>query len=74
MLNEALINLKVPIDETNAIITHDPLPVIKGDEKVKVQLFQNLIANAIKYRGDKTPKIHISAIEKWRPISFQYQR
>ena len=63
VLNEALINLKVPIEETNAIITHDPLPVIKGDEELKVQLFQNLIANAIKYRGDKTPEIHISAIK-----------
>jgi light-regulated signal transduction histidine kinase (bacteriophytochrome) len=63
VLNEALINLKVPIEETNAIITHDPLPVIEGDEELKVQLFQNLIANAIKYRGDKTPEIHISAIK-----------
>ena len=63
VLNEALLNLKVPIEETNAIITHDPLPVIKGDEELKVQLFQNLIANAIKYRGDKTPEIHISAIK-----------
>ena len=63
VLNEALINLKVPIEETNAVITHDQLPMIEGDKELKVQLFQNLIANAIKYRGDKTPKIHISAIK-----------
>ena len=61
VLEEALINLKVPIEENNAVITHDPLPTIMGDEELKVQLFQNLIGNAIKYRSKETPKIHISA-------------
>lgn len=60
VLEEALINLKVPIEESNVEITHDPLPKIKGDAQRKVQLFQNLIANAIKYRSNETPKIHIS--------------
>jgi light-regulated signal transduction histidine kinase (bacteriophytochrome) len=61
VLEESLMNLKVPIEENNAIITHDPLPTIYGDEKLKVQLFQNIIENAIKYRSQETPKIHISA-------------
>ena len=61
VLEVAKINLKVPIEENNAVITHDPLPTINGDEKLKVQLFQNIIGNAIKYRSEKTPKIHISA-------------
>ena len=61
VLEEVLINLKVPIEETNAVITHDPLPTINGDEHLKVQLFQNLISNSIKYRSQETPKIHISA-------------
>lgn len=60
VLEEALLNLKVPIKENNALITHDPLPTIDGDEKLKVQLFQNLIGNAIKYHGSDIPKIHVS--------------
>ncbi len=61
VLEHALTNMKVQIEENNAIITHDPLPIIKGDEQLKIQLFQNLIGNAIKYRSQETPKIHISA-------------
>ena len=64
VLDEALQNLKVPIEETNAVITHDPLPTILGDAKLKVQLFQNIIGNALKYRSQNTPEIHISTIKK----------
>ena len=65
ILNEVLMNLKVSIEENNAIITHDPLPIINGDKKILVQLFQNLISNSIKYRSKEQPKIHVSAnIEK----------
>ena len=64
VLEHALTNLKVPIEENNAIITHDPLPTIIGDEQLKIQLFQNIIGNSIKYRSQETPKIHISAIKE----------
>lgn len=64
VLDEALQNLKIPIEGTNAVITHDHLPTILGDAKLKVQLFQNIIGNALKYRSQETPKIHISAIKK----------
>jgi PAS domain S-box-containing protein len=60
VLEETLASLKMQIDETHAIIKHDPLPNIYADEKLLIQLFQNLITNAIKYHGEKTPKIHIS--------------
>ncbi len=60
-LEIALLNLKVPIEETKAKITYDPLPTVEADEKLNVQLFQNLIGNAIKYRGSEPPAIHISA-------------
>ena len=61
-LNQALFNLKVTIEENNAEITHDKLPTVTADEKQLVQLFQNLIANAIKFKKpDKPPKIHISS-------------
>ena len=70
VLEHALTNLKVPIEENNAIITHDLLPTINVDEQLMVQLFQNLIGNAIKYRSQETPKIHISATKKKTNISF----
>ena len=60
VLKETLINLKIPIEENHAIITHDPLPTIIGDKEILIQLFQNLISNSIKYRSNETPKIHIS--------------
>jgi len=61
VLEASLINLLVQTEESNSIITYDPLPIVNGDEKLLVQLFQNLIGNAIKYRSQETPKIHISA-------------
>lgn len=61
VMDETLIYLKVPMEESEAIITHDPLPVIHGDEKLMIQLFQNIIGNAIKYRSEDKPEIHISA-------------
>ena len=64
ILEQSLINLKVPIDENNAIVTHDSLPIIDGDANLLVQLFQNLIGNAIKYHDTNIPKIHISAIRE----------
>lgn len=61
-LDHALSNLKVSIEENNAEITHDKLPTVIADEKQFIQLFQNLISNAIKFRKEEEPpKIHISA-------------
>jgi light-regulated signal transduction histidine kinase (bacteriophytochrome) len=54
----------VQTEENNVTITYDPLPNIMGDEKLLVYLFQNLIGNAIKYRSQETPQIHISAIKQ----------
>ena len=54
-------NLVVQIEESKAVITYDPLPTVDGDEKLLVMLFQNIIANAIKYHSNETPKIHISS-------------
>jgi signal transduction histidine kinase len=57
----ALKNLGSSISESGAEITVDPLPTIFGQPVMMIQLFQNLIGNAIKYRGDKPLRIHISA-------------
>ena len=73
VLEEALLNLKVPIKENNAIITHDPLPTINANEKLKVQLFQNLIGNAIKYHGPDIPKIHVSAKKEKNQYLFSIE-
>ena len=60
-LGRALKNLKTVIAESNAVITHDALPVVVGDSIQLAQLLQNLIHNAIKYRGHTAPQIHISS-------------
>jgi two-component system, chemotaxis family, sensor kinase Cph1 len=60
-LNRALSHLRSRISETEAIVTFDPMPTIVADSTQLTQLFQNLIANAIKFRKpDQTPLIHIS--------------
>jgi PAS domain S-box-containing protein len=64
VLNDALISLMVPIKENNAIITYDTLPVVNGNKQLLIQLFQNLIGNAIKYRSQDDPQIHISALKE----------
>jgi PAS domain S-box-containing protein len=60
-LAEALMNLQVSIEESQAVITHDPLPTVFCDQPQLVQVFQNLIGNSIKFRGGQAPQIHISA-------------
>ncbi|GAB2680080.1 hypothetical protein GCM10027036_37950 [Flavihumibacter cheonanensis] len=65
VLKEVVHNLQESIAETNAIVEIDTLPVVlKGNFSGLVQLFQNLIGNAIKYRSDLQPEIRISAKEE----------
>ncbi len=61
VLAKALLNLQVAIAESGAIVTSDPLPTVVAEEVMLTQLFQNLISNSIKYRGEETPRIHVSA-------------
>jgi PAS domain S-box-containing protein len=60
-LEAALMNLRKAVRDSEAVITHDPLPDIWGHEIQIAQVFQNLIGNAIKYSGARTPVIHVSA-------------
>jgi light-regulated signal transduction histidine kinase (bacteriophytochrome) len=53
-------NLKMAVEESGAVIDCDELPDVTGHTIHFVQLFQNLIGNAIKYRGADPPRIHIS--------------
>jgi signal transduction histidine kinase len=61
---EVLANLERSIHESKAQVTQDPLPVVATDRTQLMQVFQNLISNAIKYRSQRTPKIHIGADDK----------
>ena len=61
ILDQSLNNLKVAIEENGAVVTHDPLPTVMVDNPQWVQLFQNLIGNAIKFRGNEPPRVHVSA-------------
>ena len=61
VLNRALGNLALAIEESGAEITWGALPQVMGDARQLSQLFQNLIANAIKFRNNKPPKVEIQA-------------
>ena len=68
VLEEALANLDVAVAECNARVTHDPLPTVNGDAAQLARLLQNLVGNAIKYRGDAPPRVHVAASiesEEW---------
>jgi PAS domain S-box-containing protein len=69
-LARAVKNLQATIEASNAIVEHDPLPVIDTDGTRLAQVFQNLIGNAIKYRGAELPQIHISARQAGREWIF----
>ncbi|HXN71363.1 MAG TPA: PAS domain S-box protein [Candidatus Acidoferrales bacterium] len=60
--HRALINLAGSIQLSGAVVTHDPLPNVQADEMQLVQLFQNLVGNAIKYQSPGIPRVHISAV------------
>jgi light-regulated signal transduction histidine kinase (bacteriophytochrome) len=60
-LQYAIDNLSHSIEEHQACITSDDLPLVMADEPQLVQLFQNLIANAVKFHASAPPRIHISA-------------
>jgi PAS domain S-box-containing protein len=60
-LEQALLNLQGAIQEGGGVVTHDPLPTVLADGAQLVQLFQNVVGNAIKYHGAELPRVHVSA-------------
>lgn len=60
-LDTALHNLSTAIEEAGAAVTQDPLPAVRMASVHAQQIFQNLIGNALKYRGAAPPRIHVGA-------------
>jgi PAS domain S-box-containing protein len=69
VFQDAISNLYVAISDSGAIISHDPLPIVWGDATQLTQVFQNLIGNALKFRRELPPKIHISV----QPIKLEVE-
>ncbi|OHB36708.1 MAG: hypothetical protein A2099_04940 [Planctomycetes bacterium GWF2_39_10] len=68
VLKRALTNLKIAIAESSAVITSDSLPTVMSDGSQLMQVFQNFIGNAVKFRSNKPLHIHISArqdVNEW---------
>ena len=68
MLNEALANLRLVIEESAAKISHGRLPTVAADARQMGRLLQNLISNALKFRSDTPPRIQVEAVrhgEEW---------
>ncbi len=73
VIEQVMLNLDSSIQETNSTVTYDRLPKIVIDEYLMVQLFQILIGNAIKYRRDISPHIHISCSKSDSSYNFNIE-
>ncbi len=70
VIEESLKNLEAAIQESGAVVRRDPLPVVMADSSQLAQVFQNLIGNAIKFRGSAPPVIRVSAELKGKEWVF----
>ena len=61
LLNQVTTNLSSVLQDTQGILTHDELPKLHANQTQLLQLFQNLIGNALKFRGSDPPEVHVSA-------------
>lgn len=63
-LKDALSNLKLAVEENGAVVTSDPLPTLWADPVQMALLFQNLVGNALKFKRELPPRIHVSAARR----------
>ena len=70
VLSKAIFNLQVAIRESGTLVTHDNLPTVMSDSTLLTSLFQNLLGNAIKFRGEQPLRVHISAERKKNEWQF----
>ena len=64
VLERALANLKLAIEEAKGTITSDALPIVPADESQLEHVFLNLIGNALKFRGSERPQVHVTAAQR----------
>src|SRR6266571_1066163 len=64
VLERALANLKLAIEDANAAVTRDAMPVVAADESQLEHVFLNLIGNALKFRGSQRPAVHVTASQR----------
>lgn len=70
VFEQTVAHLKADIDETDAEVTSDDLPTVRADASQLAQVFQNLVGNALKFRGDEAPRVHISAEREYQDWIF----
>ncbi len=73
VLDQVIANLSVAVAENDAVITYDDLPTITADGPQMMQLFQNLLGNAIKFRSAHAPIIHVSAERNGQDWLFSFR-
>lgn len=69
-VTSAMRNLRISLEESGATVTFDPLPEVSANSMELTQLFQNLLGNALKFRGEEAPTIHIGACLRGREWFF----
>ncbi len=69
ILGQTIANLRDAIEATGALVTNDDLPTVLGDGTQFIQLCQNLVGNALKFRSSNAPQVHVSAVARSRPGS-----
>lgn len=73
VLDQVISNLSVAVAENDAVITYNDLPTVMADGPQMMQLFQNLLGNAIKFRSAHAPKIHVSAERNGQDWLFSFR-
>jgi len=64
VLQQTLQDLRLAIEESRAVITYDPLPVVRASKLEFALLLQNLLSNALKFRATESPRVHLSAQQR----------